>query len=76
MSNQGTSSGITPILKLADMCVNNFENQINKSKPKCSLQLWQWYVDDISLIWSGSDRQLEKFFVEQIALKKTYYNSQ
>lgn len=41
----------------ADIYMNSFENQIiNKSKRKNNIKLWQRYMDDILLIWSGTDK--------------------
>lgn len=61
-------SPLSPIL--ADICTDNFKNQIiNGSKRKNNIKLWQRYMDEISLIWPGTDRQLNTFFTK-INIKK------
>ena len=56
-------SPLPPIL--AEIYMNNFENNIlNTSRYKQNVKLWCRYVDDILLIWNGTDRQLDQFFNE------------
>ena len=56
-------SPLSPIL--AEIYMNNFENEIlNNSKYKNNIKIWKRYVDDILLIWSGTDRQLDKLLID------------
>ncbi|KAL1447597.1 hypothetical protein WDU94_009868 [Cyamophila willieti] len=53
-------SPLSPIL--ANIYMNHFENKIlQESKLKNNVISWLRYVDDILVIWSSSNRQLENF---------------
>ena len=56
-------SPLSPIL--AEIYMNNLENNIvENSKHKHNIKLWVRYVDDILIIWTGTDRQLDQFHSE------------
>jgi len=51
-------SPISPIL--AEIFMNDFENRILKcSRFGRLIKYWARYVDDILIVWSGTDRQVD-----------------
>jgi len=64
-STKGLAMGspMSPIL--AEIYMNHFETKLLKnSKHKDKIKFWNRYVDDILLIWTGTERQLDKFIIE------------
>jgi len=51
--------------------MNNFENRILKgSRFAKTIKFWARYVDDILIVWSGTDRQIDQLLKETNVMHK------
>ena len=57
------------LCNMAEIFMNNFENRILKSiKFWGMIKHWASYVDDILIVWSGTDRKVDLFLKETNAM--------